>query len=632
MTAAAEKQQDYTFKAEIKQLLHILVHSLYKDQDIFLRELISNASDALTRLHFETLTNSGVHDADAELAIHVDPVENEDSDDKWLIVKDSGIGMTAEELARNLGTIAQSGAREFLARVSEGEAAPGDIIGQFGVGFYSVFMVADEVRVISRSYLPEAEAAAWVSHGDDHFRVEPAGKEDRGTEIHIKLKPDASEFAQAWKLKQVIKKHSDFVGYPIYVGEEQANQQDSLWRKPAGEVSDEDYKNFYQQMTLDFAEPLATIHFASDAPVNVRAMLFIPSRREKGVLSIRKEPGVKLYSHNVLIQEYCTDLMPKWLEFVDGVVDSEDLPLNVSRETVQNNRLMRQLSKILRRRVLRKLEEMAREQPDKYAEFWREYSRVIKEGVAIDPTAKDETLPLFRFASSKSNGDLTSLDSYIERMPADQAEIYYVLGDDPNIVARSPHLDPFKTRDLEVLYWVDPLDAFLAPLLGEYKDKKLRNIDDAGLELPELPEAETPAEDSEPKLSEPDFNRFIGRCVTTLGDRVTEVRPSRVLKDSPVRLVSPEDTPNREMERIYRYLDQNYEVPKRILEVNRSHPLVADLAHLIASRPDDPFINLAIEQLYESALVQEGLHPNPAQMLPRIQQLLELTANSKSAG
>ena len=324
--------------------------------------------------------------------------------------------------------------------------------------------------------------------------------------------------------------------------------------------------------------------------------------------------------------------MPKWLEFVDGVVDSEDLPLNVSRETVQNNRLMRQLSKILRRRVLRKLEEVAREQPDKYTEFWREYSRVIKEGVAIDPTAKDETLPLFRFASSKSNGNLTSLDSYIERMPDDQAEIYYVLGDDPNIVARSPHLDPFKTRDLEVLYWVDPLDAFLAPLLGEYKDKKLRNIDDAGLELPELPEEETPAEESEPKLAEPDFNRFIGRCVTTLGDRVTEVRASKVLKDSPVRLVSPEDTPNREMERIYRYLDQNYEVPKRILEVNRNHPLVADLAHLIASRPEDPFINLAIEQLYESALVQEGLHPNPAQMLPRIQQLLELTANSKSAG
>ena len=632
MTTAAAKQQDYTFKAEIKQLLHILVHSLYKDQDIFLRELISNASDALTRLHFETLTNPNVYDADAPLAIHVDPLEDENSDDKWLIVKDSGIGMTAEELARNLGTIAQSGAREFLARVSEGSAAPGDIIGQFGVGFYSVFMVADEVRVVSRSYLPEAEAAAWVSHGDDHFRIEPAGKEDRGTEIHIKLKPDATEFAQAWKLKQVIKKHSDFVGYPIYVGEEQANQQESLWRKPAGDVSDEDYKSFYQQMTLDFAEPLATIHFASDAPVNVRAMLFIPSKREKGVLSIRKEPGVKLYSHNVLIQEYCTDLMPKWLEFVDGVVDSEDLPLNVSRETVQNNRLMRQLSKILRRRVLRKLEEVAREQPDKYTEFWREYSRVIKEGVAIDPTAKDETLPLFRFASSKSNGNLTSLDSYIERMPADQAEIYYVLGDDPNIVARSPHLDPFKTRDLEVLYWVDPLDAFLAPLLGEYKDKKLRNIDDAGLELPELPEEETPAEESEPKLAEPDFNRFIGRCVTTLGDRVTEVRASKVLKDSPVRLVSPEDTPNREMERIYRYLDQNYEVPKRILEVNRNHPLVADLAHLIASRPEDPFINLAIEQLYESALVQEGLHPNPAQMLPRIQQLLELTANSKSAG
>lgn len=626
--ATAEAAQDYTFKAEIKQLLHILVHSLYKEQEIFLRELISNASDALARLQFEHLTNPDIMDPEAELAIRLETEEREGQ--KWLIVKDTGIGMTAEELTRNLGTIAQSGAREFLERVKKGDVAAGDIIGQFGVGFYSVFMVADEVRVISRSYRPEAEAAAWVSTGDDHFTVEPAEKADRGTEIHIRLKADAQDFAQEWKLRQIVKKHSDFVNYPIYVGGEQANQQQSLWRKSPSEVSAEDYKNFYQQMTLDFEEPLVTLHFTSDAPLHVRALLFVPARREKGVLSIRREPGVKLYSQNVLIQEYCTDLLPKWLEFVDGVVDSEDLPLNVSRETVQNNRLMQQLGRILRKRVVRRLEEFAQEDAEKYARFWQEHSRTMKEGLATDPTAKDELLPLFRYQSTHSDGKLTSLDEYIERMPAGQEEIYYVLGDDASVVARSPHLDPFRANGLEVLFWVDPLDAFLAPTISEYKGKKLRNIDDADLELPDV-ESESAEEEAAPEsdVPEADFNRFVGRCVTVLGDRVVEVRASRVLKHNPVRLVSPHDTPNREMERIYRYLDQNYEVPKKILEVNRNHPLVADLATLVTNRPEDPFINLAIEQLYEGALVQEGLHPNPAGMLPRIQELLEMAAREK---
>jgi HSP90 family molecular chaperone len=257
--------------------------------------------------------------------------------------------MTKDELITNLGTIAQSGAREFLDKLEEdGEIKAEDVIGQFGVGFYSVFMVADEVRVISRSYKKRAKPAMWISDGSDNFRIEAAEKEDRGTEIHITLKKNAEEFANEWKLKQIVKKHSDFVQYPIYVGEDQANQQTPLWRKRPSEVEHEDYVNFYRQMTMDFEEPLAVIHFASDAPVHVRALLFVPAKREPSILASRKEPGVMLYSHNVLIQEYCQDLLPKWLDYVDGVVDSEDLPLNVSRETVQNNRLMRQLGKMIK--------------------------------------------------------------------------------------------------------------------------------------------------------------------------------------------------------------------------------------------------------------------------------------------
>ncbi len=625
-TAEQTPTTDFRFKAEVKQLLQILVHSLYKEQDIFLRELISNASDALTRLHFEMLTNRDVLDPDAELAIRIEIPEVAEGEPKKIIIKDSGLGMSREELVTNLGTIAQSGAREFLDKVRQDENLdPNDVIGQFGVGFYSVFMVADEVRVVSRSYKKRAKAAAWISDGSDEFHVEPAEKEDRGTEMHITLKKDAADLASPWKLKQIIKKHSDFVRYPIYVGEEQANQQTPLWRKQPSDATQEDTTNFYRQMTMDFEEPLAVIHFSTDAPVNVRALLYIPARREPSILAARKDPGVMLYSHNVLIQEYCTDLLPKWLEFIDGVVDSEDLPLNVSRETVQNNRLMRQLGKMIKGRVLRELKKLAENEPEKYKQFWGEYGRYFKEGTAIDPTAKEDVLPFFRYHTSKSNGELISLDAYLERMPESQKEIYYVTGDSISSVANSPHLDPFKARELEVLYWVDPLDAFIAPGLMEYKEKPFKNIDDADIELPDTDEA-AEEESAETALPEKEFNQFIGRCVTTLGDKVLEVRASKVLKNSPVRLVSPADAQNKEMDRIQRLLNQDYEVPKRILEVNRSHPLVAHLAHLVANQPDSELVNLSIEQLYDSALIQEGLHPNPADILPRIQQLLTLAA------
>lgn len=615
----------HTFKAEVKQLLYILAHSLYKERDIFLRELISNASDALTRMHFEMLTNREVLDPDAELAIHIETPEATGDEPKKLVIKDSGIGMTRQELETNLGTIAQSGAREFLAKVGADKLDPSDMIGQFGVGFYAVFMVADSVRVVSRSYLPDAEAVAWLSVGDDQFRIEPAVKNERGTEIHITLKADAAEFADAWKLKQVVKKHSDFVRFPIYLGAERVNQQESLWRKNPSQALPADYKNFYQQLTLDFAEPLATIHFVADTPVNVRALLFIPAQREKNMFSPRKEPGLLLYSHNVLIQEYCADLLPKWLGFVDGVVDSEDLPLNVSRETVQNNQTMRQLAKILRGRVLRELNQLAENDAEKYARFWNEYGRAFREALATDPGAKNEVLPLFRYASSKSDGNLVSLDEYIQRQNAEQTEIYFVLGDDMKSVAHSPHLDPFRARAIEVLYWVDPLDALIAPMLDEYQGKKFRNIDDADLELPE----EKSADEPKPETPEYDFNLLLGEFTRVLGERVLDVRPSKVLKDNPVRLVSPGDDRERERQRLNRYFDKEYQVPKKILEVNRHHPLIVNLARTLHDDPQSELAKLAVEQLYDSALVQEGLHPNPAEMLPRIEKLMELAVEKE---
>lgn len=628
----AEQESSYTFQAEIKQLLDILIHSLYKEPEIFVRELVSNASDALSRLQFEMLTNHDIVDPDAELCIRlrVQKPEEGQEGDKWLIVEDTGLGMTADELRQNLGTIARSGAREFIGKLKSSGGAPeiNDVIGQFGVGFYSVFMAAQEVRVVSRSYQPEAEAAVWVSDGGDTYRVETADKTSRGTEIHVKLRPEAAEFADEWKLRQIIKKHSDFVAFPIYIGEaeERLNQQQSLWRKQASEAGEEDYKNFYQQMTLDFEAPLSTIHFSSDAPLNLRALLFIPAKREKTMFARRTEPGVMLYCKNVLIQEYCTDLLPKWLSFVDGVVDSEDLPLNVSRESVQNSRLMRQLGKTIRKRVLRELTKLG-ETAETYAKFWEQFGRYLKEGVATDHESREEIMPFLRFYSSKAaEGQLTTLDEYIGRMPESQTEIYYVMGDDPKSIARSPHLDPFKSRDLEVLYFVDAFDAFMAPGLMAYKEKNFRNIDDAGLDLPAPTEAEKAADETAAPTNDAEFEPLLTRVQEILGERVVEVRPSKLLKDSPARLVSPENSPNQAMSRLQRYIDQEYEIPKKILELNQRHPLVANLAHLNTAEANADLVELLVEQLFDSTLVQEGLHPNPVEMLPRIQKLMERIA------
>jgi molecular chaperone HtpG len=623
----ATQVKSLAFRAEIQQLLHILAHSLYTDREIFLRELISNASDALHRVRFEMLTNQDVLDPEAELAIHL----SFDEGAKTITVSDSGIGMNREELVENLGTIAQSGARTFLQSLEEAER-PSDVIGQFGVGFYSVFMVAQEVRVTSRSFRPEDQAWTWRSQGENTFTVEAAEKSERGTTIEIQLKDDAVEFAQGYRLEQIVKKHSDFVAYPIYLdakvdGERQSrviNQQTALWRQSPQEVTDEQYNDFYRQLTLDFQAPLLHMHLATDAPVQTFAILYVPRKRERGVLSLRTDHGLKLYSRKVLIQEYNKDLLPGYLRFVEGVVDSEDLPLNVSRESVQTNLLMSRIGRILRRRLISALETMAEERPEDYATFWREFGAFVKEGVAAEPVSRDELLNLLRFHSSRDGESLVSLAEYVERMGEAQESIYYILGQDLTSVANSPHLDYFEAHDIEVLYLVDPIDSFMVMSLREFEDKPLRNVDDADLDLPA---GEAPPE-TEEDIQGDELARLIQRFERVLGDRVVEVRESTLLTDSPCRLVSPGDAPDRDMQRVQRLLNQSFEVPKKIIELNRRHPLIRNLAHLVEDQPQEALIDMAIEQLYDSALLMEGLHPNPATMVPRVQQLMEQAAAS----
>ncbi len=614
-TTVSPQSEALEFRAEVQQLLNILAHSLYTDRDIFLRELISNASDALHRIQFELLTNRDVLDPDAELAIRL----SFDAQARTLTITDTGIGMTREELIENLGTIAHSGALAFLKNLEAGQR-PADIIGQFGVGFYSVFMVADEVAVTSRSYRPEAQAWTWTSTGGNRYTLTPAEKADRGTEVLVRLKEDAAEYAAAWRLEQIVKKHSDFISFPIYVDGKVANRQTAPWRKSPTEVAEDEYHDFYRQMTLDLEPPLLHVHLVTDVPVDLRSILYVPRQHERGLLHLRSEEGLKLYSHKVLIQEYNKDLLPNYLRFVQGVVDSQDLPLNISRETIQSNRLLRQLQKALTGRLLKALREMAEQRPADYNLFWAEFGPFIKEGVVTDPATREELLPLLRFYSSRSGDTLISLDDYVAHLREGQPAIYYILGDDRAAVARSPHLDAFRANDLEVLYLVDPLDGFLVQTLPEFAGHPLQNVDDAKLELPTglaVPEAQSTA------IAQTDFDALLSRFRTVLGERVVEVRESRLLKDNPCRLVSAEAGPERDLQRVRRLLGEETAAPRKIMELNRTHPLIQNLARLVTRHSDDARINLVVEQLFENLLLLEGIQPEPAQMVSRLQTLLE---------
>ena len=614
---AQTSPESFKFKTEVQQLLNILVHSLYTDKEIFLRELISNASDALNRMQFEMLTNHDVLDPEVEPGIWI----SGDEENKTLTIRDTGIGMTREELIDNLGTIAKSGAADFIARLKDNKEQVADVIGQFGVGFYSVFMVAKEVEVVSRSYRKDAEAVKWVSDGSESYTIQAADKADRGTTITITLHDEDAEFAQEYRLRNIIKKHSDFVNYPIYLGdgEEPVNQQTPIWRQSPSEIDEEKYKEFYKQLTLDFEDPITYLHLSADAPVQVNALLYFPAKREGNVLSLRKDPGLKLYSHNVLIQEYNTDLLPNHFRFVQGVVDSEDISLSVSREAVQNTRVIEKLKNLLTKRVTRKLEELGKEDPDAYAKWWKEFGLFIKEGIATDFSAKDSLAKLLRFYSSASPDKLISLAEYVEAMPEDQDDIYYLLADSVAAAQNSPHLDDFKKRDIQVLYLVDTLDSFMLTTLREFDGHPLKNADSA--ELEETEEEKAAEEEAKAKLPDDRFAEVITRFKSVLGDKVEDVREAKRLSSSPVRLAAPEGSEGQEMDRIRRLLEQDYEIPKRIVEINRGHPIIQNIANLIGK--DTALADTAIEQIFDSALLSEGLLPNPAEMIPRIQKLIE---------
>ena len=622
--------EQHSFQAETQQLLNILIHSLYTEKEIFLRELISNASDALNRLQFEMLTNDDVVDAEAELAVRIAL----DEEAKTLTISDSGIGMNRAEIIAGLGTIAKSGAKAFIEAMREKPESASDIIGQFGVGFYSAFMVAKQVDVISRSYRTEAEAVKWSATGGTNYTLENADKTSRGTEVVIHLKDDEEEFTRGFRVKDIIRRHSDYVAFPIYVDddEEPTNKQQAIWRRNPSEIEDEEYDSFYKMLTMDFAGASHHIHMRADVPMQFYALLFVPGSGQQNMFSPRKEPGLKLYARKVLIEEYNRELLPEYLSFVQGVVDSEDLPLSVSRESIQATRVMASLKKTITRRALSELKRMAKNDRDKYLRIYQEFGAYLKQGLVVESEDRSDLEPLMFFQTTHDEdpSQYHSLDEYVERMSENQDDIYYVVADDYSSGSRSPHLDAFRQRGIEALYFTHPVDAMLPMGLTDFKGHKLVSVDSAELDLADVGDASEAEAKSAAPLEVDSFAALQARVKATLGGRVSDVRESKTLVGSPARLVSEDESANRYMFRINRLLDKDYELPVKALELNPRHPLMHNLSGLIGSG-DDALIDAVVEQVFETALLQDGIHPDPSSMAERLTLLMEAATGSASA-
>lgn len=624
------------FKTEITQLLDILVHSLYTEREIFLRELLSNASDALHRFKLESLSQQEVVDPAAELAIWV----RADADEGTLTVRDSGRGMNREELVQNLGTIAHSGARGFTEAMHElngaDTASARDLIGRFGVGFYSVFMVAEEAEVASLSLRAGEAPARWRSRGDGSFDVGDADRAERGTEVRLRLRDDARSFLEPGRLREVIRTHSNYVPFPIYLWQDgawtQANERTALWReRPAG-VDQAQHKAFLSQLRFGAEDPLVTVHLQADVPLQFYALLYAPERRDPMLLRDPDGDGLKLYARKVLIDEHNRSLLPRYLRFMVGVVDAEDLPLNVSRETVQATPLLGRIRSLLAKRVVGEIARLADEDEEAYRRFLAEYGPFLKEAVATDPGRDDRIPDLLRFRTTRE--EEVSLARYVERMADEQTDIYYVQADDLQAALASPHLEPLRRRDLEVLLLTEPLDAFLPMGLPTYQDHPLRDVAEAGLELPPVPASESGGPDeaaaTTERVSDEAFAGLLERVRSVLGDRIADVRESTLLETSAARLVAPAGEPAG-LERMRRLTEEGYRSAPRVLELNRGSELVGHLTDRLGSGSDDPLLDEVITQLFETQLLLEGMHPNPAAMAGRIERLLTAASRAPDA-
>ena len=620
---SAAQGETHEFRAEIRKLLDIITHSIYTNREIFLRELVSNASDALDKLHFEISRGTTVADPDAPLEIRI----TTDKDAGKLTIADTGCGMTREELVDHLGTIAKSGTEAFMQSVADNKDAASNLIGHFGVGFYSVFMVAKKVTVTSRSYKSDAAPARWISDGSGSFEIEDAPADaPRGTSIEIELKDDTKEYADPARVKDVLRKHSNFISFPILVDGEKTNTMPALWRESKFSVTPEQYKEFYQFLTYDSEEPLATVHINVDAPVQFTALLFIPPKG-LGPMAFRDalHHGLDLYVRRVMISKEVKELIPEYLGFVRGVVDTEDLPLNLSRETLQENLVLRKIQTVIVKQILDKLKKLAQEDPDKYAIFFKEHGQALKLGYG-DFANREAFAELMRFDSSAiaAEDNDTSLAAYVERAKEGQKSIYYLSGPSRAALDLNPHLEIFRAKGLEVLYLYEPVDEFIMDSIGTYKELTLKSAELADHAELDAFEGEAPKTDT-PELSkeeEGSVDDFLKKIKELLGDRITEARLSARLTQSPSCLVSPDDHMTSSMQKIMRMVSKDTSIPKKALEINKDHPLIRNLLTIYRHDAADPFLPKAVEQLYDSALLLDGYLSDPHQMVARINDLL----------
>jgi molecular chaperone HtpG len=617
----------HEFKAEVKQLLDILVHSLYTNKEVFLRELVSNASDALDKLRFEANRGSELADADLPLEIRI----TFDTDRNLLVVSDTGVGMSREEVMENIGTIARSGSAEFLKKAQEEKSGLETLVGKFGVGFYSVFMAASEVVIKTKSCKPGESPVEWRSDGLGTYEIMPLDEDlKRGTRIEVYLKEDAKEYADKARVTGIIKKHSNFISFPIFVEEERVNTIPAIWREPKFSVTAEQYNEFYRFLTFDTEDPLETLHISVDAPLQFSSLLFIP-RKGYDLPGLGKDrSGLDLYVRRVLIERGNKDLIPEYLGFVRGVVDSEDLPLNISRETLQESVLLNKISTVITKQILTQMLKMAKQDTEKYIELWNNHGRLFKIGYT-DYVNREKYAELLRFNSSGSEEakGLVSFDAYIERAKPDQNELYYVFGPSREAIALSPHMEIFRAKGIEVLYLFDHLDEFAMESVRKYKEFEIKSIEHVDPKsLDRFPSVQA-QEQAEP-LSEDDekqFTGFLERIKEILGDRITEVRVSGRLSESPCCLVNPHDGLTSSMQKILQIVSKDTSIPRKVFEINKDHRLVRNLLAIYKAAPKDDYLNSVVEQLFESALLLEGYLKDPHAMVARIQDLL-----NKSSG
>ena len=608
--STATEEHTHTFQAEVRQLLDIVIHSLYTDKEIFVRELVSNASDALEKMRLKQLTEKDVFQPDRELGIEI----TTDEEAKTLTISDSGIGMNNEELVENLGTIAHSGTKAFLEKMKEQGDSNADVIGQFGVGFYSAFMAADNVDVHTHSWENGTEGQTWTSDGASGYSITDNAEAQRGCSIVVHLKEDMEEFCQDSRIKAILEKYSNFVSFPITLNGEHINKVEALWLKSKKDISEDEYKEFYKFTSHAFDDPRYTMHFSADAPLSINALLFTPTENTEQFGMGQMEPGVSLYCRKVLIDAKPDKLLPEWLRFLRGVIDSEDLPLNISRESMQDSALVQKLNGLITKRYLKFLEKEAKNNTESYEEFYKKFSRFLKEGIATSYEHQAQLAGLLRFETSLNEpGEITNFAQYIDRAKEEQESIYYLTGMSREAIESGPYLEAFKARGLEVCFFTEPVDQYVMEALPEFKGKKLVSADRGEIDLEDVV---TEGEELDSKKRK----KLIEFIENELSDKFDKVESSGRLVDSPVAALTPKDAPNAQMRSMMQAMGQDMPSTKATLEINPRHAVIHGLSNLMES--DKETAGLVVQQLADNALLSAGLLDNPHKMTARMNELI----------